>query len=156
MRKDIDTWDPMNWMRRMRREMPNFFEETGVQDKRYPLTDILDREEKILIKAELPGVKKADIDLDVDEETVSIRAETQMEYEKSDEEQGSYFQERTYSSFGREIPLPVKILPEETKASFKNGLLVIELTKKDYSGPDSRHKINIEWNFLIQKNNSEF
>lgn len=156
MRKDIDTWDPMNWMRRMRREMPNFFEETGVQDKRYPLTDILDREEKILIKAELPGVKKEDIDLDVDEETVSIRAETQMEYEKGDEEQGRYFQERTYSSFGREIPLPVKILPEETKASFKNGLLVIELTKKDYSESNNRHKINIEWNFLIQKNNSEF
>lgn len=93
-----------------------------------PLIHITEGEEEILISADLPCVRKEDIELYCTENAVEIRAK--MSRQVRFERWGTVQREITFNSFRRSIALPAEVIPEEAKASFKGGILEVRLPKK--------------------------
>jgi HSP20 family protein len=112
---------------------------------RQPLVDVVDRGKEIIVSAELPGVDKKDIQLSVEEDSVSIKAERKAEVEEAREEEGYYFRERSYASYSRRVPLPAEVIPEKAAAEFKNGILTVSLPKRHPEEPREKgHRVEIK------------
>lgn len=104
-----------------------------------PKVDIIDRDTELVVKAELPGIDKEDIDVSISDNRLSIKAKTCHE-EK--EEKGDYLrQETTQSEFYRSITLPANVKDENIKSTFKNGLLELIIPKAENS---HRKRIKID------------
>ena len=116
------------WMRPWRFEWPNM-SETPLPGMKLPKIDVIDREAEVLVKAELPGVDKKDVDISVGEDSLTIRGETRHE-EK--EEKGDYYRsEITRGSFSRTVALPATVDAAGAKAAMDNGCLL-------YTSPSPR------------------
>lgn len=94
-----------------------------------PCVDVVDEGDQFILKADLPGYSPDNLEIKVTESAVTIRGEQREEKEYQD----SCYQirERNLGSFSRTIPFPVQLKPEESKASFKNGVLEITLPKAE-------------------------
>lgn len=90
-----------------------------------PQVEAFEREGKLIVRADLPGLTKDDIDVDVTNDAIKIRGERRQEKEETEE--GYYRSERSYGSFYREIPLPSGVNGDEANATFRNGVLEITL-----------------------------
>ena len=90
-----------------------------------PNVDVFRKENELVIKADLPGLKKNDVSVDVTDDTVTIQGERRQEREE--EHEGYYRSERSYGSFCRVIPLPEGAITEQAKATFRDGVLEISL-----------------------------
>jgi HSP20 family protein len=90
-----------------------------------PHVDVVERDGKLLISADLPGVKKEDVKVEINQDSVTLQG--QRHQEKSSSERGFYQSERSYGSFYRSIPLPEGADPESAFATFRDGVLQIEL-----------------------------
>lgn len=120
----------------MRRGWPDFpFPEIGEMS---PSVDVYEENEEVVVKAELPGMKKEDVHISVSEKMITISGEKKQEekVEKKDFHQV----ERRYGSFCRKLPLPENVKVEDAKASFNDGLLEIRLPK---TKPAKQKKITI-------------
>ena len=119
------------WPRLSRMRMP--------LEAKLPRVDVLDREADILVRAELPGVDKKDLDISVSDNSVTIKGSTKQERK---EEQGDYYRcEITQGAFARTIALPNAVSSEKAKASFKDGMLELVLPKTE---PAKRRSIKVE------------
>lgn len=106
---------------------------------RTPKVDIINRDKEIIVKAELPGVKREDLDVTVTDDTLTIKASTKHEEEKED---GEYHRkELSTGSFLRSIQLPSNVDASKTVATFKDGLLKLTLPKMVEA---KRHSIPID------------
>ena len=94
---------------------------------RQPLVDLADNGKEYLVKAELPGIRKEDLNVEVAENSIEISAEKKVE--EKEEKKGYIRRERRYASFYRSIPLPDQILPDDAEADLKEGVLTIKLPK---------------------------
>lgn len=104
-----------------------------------PAIDVIDRPDHILIRAEVPGVKKEDLDVSVSDNRVTIRAATKFEEEK---EEGEYYRrEMRHGAYSRSVSLPADVDSAEARASFKDGILELTLPK---TAPSKRRAIKIE------------
>jgi len=90
-----------------------------------PRIDITERNNKLVIQAELPGVRGEDVNVQIEPDAVIIQGERRDENERSDK--GLYVTERFYGSFYRMIPLPEGVDVDQANATFRNGVLEIEL-----------------------------
>ncbi len=97
-----------------------------------PDIDLVDQGDSIKIRADMPGVKKGDIKINVDENFVTISAETK--HEKEEEGKNYYFKERASSGYYRRLRLPTSVDPESSKAKFEDGTLEVTLKKTKNSG----------------------
>ncbi|MHA1650753.1 MAG: Hsp20/alpha crystallin family protein [Candidatus Helarchaeota archaeon] len=106
-----------------------------------PAVDIVDAGDKYILKADMPGMDKGDINIEVRNDVLSITAEKKEE----EEEKGKTFirKERRYRSFSRSIPLPKGIDPDNIKASLDKGILQITIPKLEKEEPPKR-KIEIQ------------
>lgn len=93
-----------------------------------PSADLVDRNDHFELRAELPGVKKEDIDISVDGSTVRLTGEMKKQTEEKEEDY--YCCERSYGSFGRVFRLPVEIEEDKVEARLKEGVLEVKLPKK--------------------------
>jgi HSP20 family protein len=94
----------------------------------YPRIDVFEEADEVVVKAELPGIEKDSLDVEITEDSVVVSGEKQKEekLEKKD-----YFRmERSFGSFKRKMPLPTEIKAEKAKAVFKDGILEIRAPKK--------------------------
>ncbi len=92
-----------------------------------PRVDVIDREDEVVVRAELPGVEKDDIDVTMTENTVTIKASTKKELK---EEKGDYYHaEIAQGSFSRTVPLPAEVEGDRAKASYKDGILEVTIPK---------------------------
>jgi HSP20 family protein len=91
--------------------------------------DVKEGDKEFLVEAEIPGVKKEDILIDVDGDTVSLRAEVKMEKEEKKGEKIVY-SERSYGMVSRSFTLPVDVDDKAVKAEYKDGVLKLVLPKK--------------------------
>lgn len=108
-------------------------------DTRLPRVDVIDRETDLLVRAELPGVDKKDLDVTVNENSVTIKAESRREEKQ---EEGNYFRcEISRASFARTVGLPSYVDTEKAKAGFKDGILELTLPKVEQS---RRRRIDVE------------
>jgi len=94
---------------------------------RFPAMDVYDRKDHIVVKAEVPGIDKKNIKVRVEGNILSIRGETKKEQEVKKKDY--YCCERAYGSFYRTISLPAAVEKEKVKASYRDGILTIELPK---------------------------
>jgi len=98
-----------------------------------PVVDIYDNDEDITIKAELPGVEKKDIEVDLKDRVLTIRGE--RSHEKEVKEDNYHRKERVFGKFHRAFTLPADYDPDKIKADFKDGVLKIEIPKPEKEKP---------------------
>ncbi|TAK87490.1 MAG: Hsp20/alpha crystallin family protein [Betaproteobacteria bacterium] len=92
-----------------------------------PSVDVIDREDEVVVRAEMPGYKKEDIEISVSGSTLTLKGETKAE-EK--EEKGDYYRcEISHGAFSRTVALPAEVDEAKTKASMKDGVLELTLPK---------------------------
>lgn len=103
-----------------------------------PSVDVIDRDDEVVVRAEVPGYKKEDIEILVSDSSLTIKGEMKTE-EK--EEKGDYYRcEISHGAFTRTIALPAEVDDSKAKASMKDGLLELTLPKREKS---KRHAISI-------------
>jgi HSP20 family protein len=90
-----------------------------------PDIEVYQRNNELVVRADLPGLKKDDVTVEVTDSEITISGERRQEQE-SDRE-GVYRSERTYGSFYRTIPLPEGAITEQAKATFRDGVLEISV-----------------------------
>lgn len=130
---------PRGWLRPMRWGWPSMSEVAQPFEGRMPKVDVIDRDSEVLVKAELPGVKKDDIDISVSDNSVTIRGCTSHE---SKEEKGDYYRmEMSRGEFARTVTLPAEVDSDKAKASFRDGVLELALPKVTKS---KRRTIKVE------------
>lgn len=94
-----------------------------------PAMDVEETKDSVLVKADLPGLKKEEIDINVHEGVLTIKGEKKKEEERKDK--GFIRSERYYGSFYRELSLPASVDEAKVKASYKDGVLEIVIPKKE-------------------------
>jgi HSP20 family molecular chaperone IbpA len=107
-----------------------------------PRVDILDLGNALQVVADMPGVRKEDIELNLKPERVEISAESSTETERKEEDYT--YRERGYASYRRVIDLPADVLPDKAEASFKNGVLEVNLPKKEPTELEKTTKVQIK------------
>jgi HSP20 family protein len=136
-------WNPRQDMygmqHRMNRFMDDFFFPTRNANREdsladwNPMVDIYDKEDHIVLHAELPGVDKEHIKVDVKDKVLTLKGERALDNELSE---NNYFRrERSFGKFERRFSLPVNVNHEDIKAVFKDGLLKVEIPKPVDSKP---------------------
>lgn len=104
-----------------------------------PSVEVSEKENEIVVKAEMPGLKPEDIDVSVENNSLILRGEKKRE--KKDEKENYVHMECSYGVFDRVIPLRAEVDRDKVSASFKNGILSIVLPKTSQS---RSRKISIE------------
>jgi len=132
-------WDPFKDLEIIQNEMNRLFDSslvrwgdrgTGLLDGVWgPAVDIYDSKDNIMVKADIPGMSKDEIDVSVRRDTLLIKGEKKQE--KETKEEGFVRTERFYGAFSRAIRLPAEVDVAKVNASCKNGVLELVLPKKE-------------------------
>jgi len=137
----IIRWSPLRELEEMRRNLDKLYGDYGEPVSRphmiskgapaslVPGIDIFERKGEIVIRTDLPGIDKDQIDLSVTKGTLTVKAEAKKEEDIKEEDY--YVQERSCGTYIRTVQLPQDIDPAKAKASFKNGVLEIVFPKKE-------------------------
>jgi HSP20 family protein len=99
----------------------------------HPVVDMYDEDDRVVIKAELPGVDKKDIAVDVKDRVLTLSGERAYDHEVKEE--NYYRRERAYGKFQRTFSLPADVDSDKIKADFADGLLKIEVPKPEKQKP---------------------
>lgn len=106
-----------------------------------PTVDVYEEKDDIVVKAELPGIDKDNIKVNLTDHTLTIKGEKKKEEEVNQE---NYYRcERSYGSFVRTVELPGEVHADKVKASFKNGILEVRMPKTEQAKV-KEIKVNIE------------
>lgn len=136
MDRMFDAFFSPRWPRLARWGWP---EAMSRMEAKMPAVDLIDRNDQLVVRAEIPGVKKEDIDISVAGNMVTLRARTQHEEQK---EEGEYYRrEISRGEFSRTLTLPAEVDSTKAKASFKDGVLELILPKLE---PTQRRTIKVE------------
>jgi HSP20 family protein len=120
---------PGAWLRPWR--WPAFNDMAAPFEGRLPRIDVIDRENEVLVRADLPGVNRDDIEVTLTDHTVRIMGSTSKE---DKEEEGNYFRRETMrGEFSRTVSLPADVNTEKASAMFKDGVLELVMPKNDRS-----------------------
>jgi HSP20 family protein len=148
----LTRWDPfrefstmqdrMNRMNRLFREAysPEGQEEALTTTTFAPPVDIYEDEHSIALKMEVPGIDEKDIDVRVENNTITVHGERKIE--KDEKEENFRRVERQYGSFTRSFTLPSSVDPEQVSADYDKGVLKINLAKKAEAKP-KQIKVNV-------------
>jgi HSP20 family protein len=141
-------WDPFRDLISIQDRMNRLFEQTlsrsrgeeGVSATTWtPAVDIYETADTIVMKAELPGVAREDIQIQINDNTLTLKGERRF---AKDVQEESYLRlERAYGSFHRSFTLPATVRQDKVRALFKDGVLELSLPKADESKPK---RISIE------------
>jgi HSP20 family protein len=104
-----------------------------------PRIDVIDRENEVVLRAEVPGVDKDDLDISMTDDALTLKGT--VSYEEHREEDEYVFQETRRGAFSRTIPLPAYVDGSKVKAKYRDGVVELTLPKTERS---KRHKIEIE------------
>lgn len=149
VKNKVDTFSPF-------REMDRYFDEIFHQpfpffkyrgwprskfpdaDVALPTVDIFEEGDEVVIKAEIPGIKKSDLNVDISDNSMTISGEKKRE--KKVDKKKYHRVECSYGSFSRSFQLPDNVLSDKAKASFKDGVLEVRMPR---SGKVKKKKISI-------------
>ena len=140
----IIRWDPFRDFVTLRDRMNRLFDETVTQrgeDKDLmstawsPSCDIFETENELVLNAEVPGIDEDDIEVKIEDNTLTIQGERKLE--KETKEENYHRVERSYGSFYRSFSLPHYINQENSKAEHDNGVLKVHMPKKPELKPRS-------------------
>jgi len=102
---------------------------------RAPRIDVYEKDGIFVLKAELPGLKKEDVQVEVYNGNLVIKGESKAETEVKEE--AYYRTERTFGSFYRSVPLPWEVTPEQIKATLTDGVLEVQIPKPVATTPEA-------------------
>ena len=134
----IVRYDPFRDLRTLQEEvnrlftgnMPRAFDDEGIARGAWsPSVDIYENKDQIVLEAELPGMKREDFDLSIENNVITLRG--QRQFEKKDESDNYHRVERSYGSFTRSFTLPNTVTGEGANAEYKNGVLRVTLPKRE-------------------------
>jgi HSP20 family protein len=127
-------WEPWAGLTTLQREMNRLFEAFADGDGRQsaaqitvPAVEISDTPEAVIVKAQVPGITKDQIQVMVTDGTLTLKGESKAEEEKK--EKTYYRREFRYGAFTRTVPLPVAVQAEKATAQLKDGVLAITIPK---------------------------
>jgi HSP20 family protein len=106
-----------------------------------PALDLFEDDNEIVVKAELPGMTKDDIQISFADNVLTIRGEKKKEEEERDK--NYYRAERVYGAFVRSLVLPAEVNPDKARAVFKNGVLEIRMPKTE-AAKKKEIKVNVQ------------
>jgi HSP20 family protein len=140
---ELMRWDPMRGVLTLGHRMHHLFDERYCSTHRDhgkrstwrwdPVVDIYDNNENIVIKAELPGIDKKDIAVDVKEGVLTVKGERSTANEVKEEKY--YRRERNFGKFDRAFTLPKGVDPEKIQADYTDGVLQIKIPKPETKKP---------------------
>jgi len=128
-------------LNRLRREIDRLFEDpfsflapsTSFFEGWTPAVDIREDNDRYVVKAELPGMKTEDIDVSIDDNTLTISGERKQEEEKK--EGDTYRSERYFGRFQRSVTLPARVDANNIEATYKDGVLTVIVPKTEEAKP---------------------
>lgn len=143
-------WEPISELGRLRDEMnriiEDFFGEPAERETRemlrVPSVDVMDRGDTLVVRCELPGLKKENLHLETTPETLLIRGEVKKE--EKEEKEKFIRRERVWGSFQRVVPLPVEVKPDGVTAGYKDGVLEVTLPKSEQARTQKPVEIRVE------------
>ena len=138
----ITRWDPFRDVLALQNRMNSIFQEYNRQQGEsdglttaafVPPVDIYEDEHKIVLKLEVPGMKESDLDIQLENQVLTVKGE--RKFEKEEKEENFHRIERRYGSFYRSFTIPNTVNPESVKASYDAGVLRVELEKRAEAKP---------------------
>ncbi|KJP90108.1 hypothetical protein AK88_00277 [Plasmodium fragile] len=111
--------------------------------KNVPPMDVIDKEREIEIKMDVPGLNKDNVQINLYNRNLEVSGDFKKTEETRDDEQRYYLKERSQTSFYRSFQLPENVCEDDIKATFKDGVLKIDIPKKDVV-PEKKKKIEIQ------------
>jgi HSP20 family protein len=147
--------NPFSMMRQLSREMdrlmdtffergfgPRFGESGGVQEDDWqgrtlwsPQIDVQQRNDSVIVRADLPGVSKENVQVEMEGDALIISGQRREEREEGGDEQGYRLLERSYGSFYRSVPLPQGVDPDQIEAAMRDGVLTVTLPLAENARP---------------------
>ena len=130
--------DPLEWFDEfdlLAREVWDGWEPVVFDSRLSPSLDMYEEKDGLVIKADLPGVKEDGLEINLEGDTLHIKAEKKEEKEKADEGTKYYACERVYGSYHRTVSLPFPVEAEKVSATFDGGVLQVRLPKAEEAKP---------------------
>jgi len=142
----IIRWDPYRDVVTLRERMNRLFDDAFSSREQGDLTagtwspsvDIHEKDKELVLTAEIPGVKEEDVDVEIEDNVLTLRGK--KEFEKETKEEDYHRIERSYGSFYRSFTLPTNVDRDKIEANFDDGLLRITMPKKPELKPK---KVNV-------------
>ncbi|MFQ5846876.1 MAG: Hsp20/alpha crystallin family protein [Candidatus Methylomirabilales bacterium] len=139
----IVRWDPFQDLVSLQDRMNRFFEQTMARSRGdregvvagtwAPAVDIYETADSVVLKAELPGLTKDDIDMQVRDNILTLKGERRLEKEVKEE---NYLRvERAYGNFQRAFTIPAAVQADKIRAVFKDGILEVNIPKAEEAKP---------------------
>jgi HSP20 family protein len=135
----ITRWDPFRDVLALQNRMNSLFQDFHRADSDVstaafvPPVDIYEDQHKIVLKLEVPGMKESDLDIQLENNVLTVKGERR--FEKEEKEENFHRIERRYGSFYRSFTIPNTVDPESVKANYEAGVLKIELEKRAEARP---------------------
>src|SRR5579863_6428130 len=142
----ISRWDPFREVVALQNRVNSLFREMNEGDSPLttasfvPAVDIYEDAKKVVLKLEVPGMEAKDLDIRVENNTLTVKGE--RKFEKDEKEENFHRIERRYGSFYRAFTLPSTVDAGNVQASYNAGILKLELSKKPEAQP-KQIKVNI-------------
>src|ERR1044072_4751708 len=145
----IVRWEPLRELASIQNEMNRLFVTVfdapapggngGTLRRWMPAMDLVETEDHFVLKADLPGLTEGDVNVEVEDNVLTVSGERKAEHE--DKREGYVRVERSYGTFRRSLTLPEGIDPEAVQASFENGVLEVRIPKPEERKP---RKVSIQ------------
>jgi HSP20 family protein len=142
----ITRWDPFREVAILQNRVNSLFRDMNGENDPVaaasfvPAVDIYEDAQKVVLKLEVPGIEEKDLDIRVENHTLTVKGERKFEAEEK--EQNFHRIERRYGSFYRAFTLPSTVDTENVKAAYTAGVLKLELSKKAEAQP-RQIKVNV-------------
>jgi HSP20 family protein len=143
----ITRWDPFREVATLQNRVNSLFRDFNEAESPVaaasfvPAVDIYEDEKKVVLKLEVPGVEQKDLDVSVENHTLTVKGE--RKFESEEKEENFHRIERRYGSFYRAFTLPSTVDAQNVSASYNAGVLRLELAKKPEAQP-KQIKINVQ------------
>ena len=132
MAHDLMPWSPMREVSSLHEAIDRLFEESwptaAPKGISMPTINIYEKQNKVIVEADVPGVKEEDLNIEVGEDSLTLSGERKQEEEIK--EKDFHRREVSFGSFTRTVPLPSIVNKDKTEAELKDGRLIITLPKK--------------------------
>jgi len=139
---ELMAWKPFREVSRLRREMDRLWDDFFGPGRRAlrplepewaPAVDVSETADKVVVKAEIPGIEAKDIDISLAGDILTIKGEKKSEREEKKE--NYHLVERSYGSFSRSLRLPAAVQADKIEAGYKQGVLTVTCPKKEVVKP---------------------
>lgn len=142
-------WEPFRGLLGMQSELDRMFDEffgrpafVRPEGVRVPTVDVSETADAVIVKAEVPGVDKKDLEVEVTPDSLSLKAEVTREKEEKDRQ--FHRRERVWQRYERVVPLPAEVVTDQVKATMKDGVLEVRMPKSERSKATPPKKIAVE------------